>query len=131
MKRFAIWGFVIALIVAGLLVWQHFKHPSAAQVRQMLPGTWAFDDYGSYTIRPDGSYVGQFTNVNALNVLRIEGTFQVSDGFLIQIITYRTNFQVPYTTRSRILRANDHEIVITERQGSGNDLEYVFRKAKK
>ena len=38
MKKFIIIGFVVALVVASVLLWQHSKHPSDAKLaRQITP----------------------------------------------------------------------------------------------
>jgi hypothetical protein len=77
--------------------------------------------FGSLTVQPDGSYALQFTVSPPSGVVTDEGTFQVRDGFLIDTVTksYRKNAQLPYVTRTRIIRANDREMVIDTSAKSG------------
>jgi hypothetical protein len=121
-------GFIVALlVVATLLSWQHFKPSRDAKIRMNLPGTWV-TDFGSFTVRPDGSYIGWHTNSTS-GVVTNEGTFQIRDGFLINTVTKssRTNAHVPYVGYLRTIQANDGEIVLDE----GGGVEDVLRKDAK
>ncbi len=130
---------VIAVVVAagvGVLYWQHLKHPSDAQVRQMLPGTWSVSSGDSRvhvsvdqtsTIGSDGRYASKITNTSTGSVIDLEGTFQVSDGYLIDTMTKcsRTNAHVPNVYRARIIRADSREMVFAFDGGSSK---VYFRK---
>ena len=129
MKKYITIGFVTAVLVAiALLSWQHIKTSRDARTRQNLAGTWVVDT-GSFTVRPDFSYVGQFTNSTAGKIVTNEGTFQVRDGFLIDTMTKSSgaHAHVPYITRLRIVRADAHQMVIDENDDSG-DIKIVLRK---
>lgn len=127
MKKIITIGFIAALLVlVTLLAWQHFKPSRDAKIRKNLTGTWVVD-FGSFTVRPDGSYVGWITNSTS-GVVTNEGTFQIRDDYLINTMTKtsRTNARVPYVGHLRIIRANDGEIVLDD-----GGVEDVLRKVTK
>ena len=126
---------ILPLIAISLLLTACSKHRSDAQVRQMLPGTWAvsFGDSsvqvgGGYTniIGADGRYAYQLINPTTGGVVDVEGTFQVSDGYLIDTMTKcsRTNVQVPHIYRGRIVRADSREMVFAFIDGGAGDCHY-------
>jgi FtsP/CotA-like multicopper oxidase with cupredoxin domain len=129
---------VIALLIAagvGVLYWQHLKHPSDDQVRRMLPGTWLVSSGDSVhvsvdrtnIIGADGRYASKIANPSTSSVIDLEGTFQVSDGYLIDTMTKcsRTNAHVPNVYRGRIIRADSREMVFAFDGGSST---VYFRK---
>jgi hypothetical protein len=121
MKKIIPIGFIIALVgLAAFFSWQHFKHAKDARIFKNLPGTWT-TSFGSLSVQPGGSYVLQFTVSPDIGVVTNEGTFQVRDGFLIDTVTRtcRTNAQVPYVNRKRIIQADDREMIIDTGGKSG------------
>jgi len=68
MKKIIIIGFVVALVAASLLLWQHSKHPSDAKLARQIAGAWTEDTFNpktfsltdpvvyTNTISPDGSF---------------------------------------------------------------------------
>ena len=114
MKKFTTIGLSVSLlIIATLLVWHHTKHPSDAAIRRELPGTWVPPGGGSTCIiGSDGHFVAQLTGKR---VGRLEGTWQVQDGFMIYTFTNSSFTKyVPYTIRGRILRMDGHELAVQE-----------------
>ena len=133
MKKIVAIGFTVALLViVALLSWHYFKHSRDTKISRILTGTWHADDLGSFTVRSDGGYVWQITNLTTGRAVTIEGTFQVRDGVLINTVTKssRTNTHVPYVSHSQIVRANDYEMVIIDGDAGGND-EHIIRKDTK
>jgi hypothetical protein len=114
MKKFATIGLSVSLlIIATLLVWHHTKYPSDAAIRRELPETWVPPGGGSTCIfGSDGHFVAQLTGKR---VGRLEGTWQVQDGFMIYTFTNSSFTKyVPYTIRGRILRMDGHELAVQE-----------------
>jgi hypothetical protein len=129
MKKFTAIGFLAALLFfVTLLSWQHLKPSRDEKIRRNLTGTWAVD-FGSFTVRQDGSYIAQFSSPTAGRVVTNEGTFQVRDGYMINTMTKssRTNAHVPYVSRVRILQADSSEMVIDD----GGKVGLVLRKNTK
>jgi len=127
MKRIITIGFFAVLFVlVTLMAWQHFMPSRDAKIRKNLAGTWVMD-FGSFTVHPDGSYVGWHTNATS-GIVTNEGIFQVRDGYLIHTMTKtsRTNAHVPYVSRERIIRADVREMVIDD-----GGVELVLRKDTK
>ena len=126
MKKLVTIGFTIGLlIVVILLARRHVRTTRDAEIFRKLPGTWVLS-YGSLNVHSDGSYVLQFMHTPAEGVLTNEGTFQVRNGIIINTLTksYRTNAQLPQITQMRIVRINDHEIIIDNGSKSG----LIFQK---
>jgi hypothetical protein len=114
MKKITIIGFTLGLlVVASLLFWHHTKHPSDATIRRTLPGTWVAQGGSSTCIRDaDGHFVAQLAG---RHTGRMEGTWQIQDGFLIDSITNSTlTTHVPYTIRAQILRMDGHELAVQD-----------------
>ncbi len=114
MKKLAIIGFTLGLLIAAsVLFWHHLKHPSDATIRRTLPGTWVANGGSSTCTRDsDGHFVAQLTG---RHVGRLEGTWQVQDGFLIETYTNSSFTKyLPYTMRGRILRLDSHELAVQE-----------------
>jgi len=130
MKKFAVIGLAIGLVVAAILLsWQHFKSSHDESVRKLLAGAWTLDGSSSYTARPDGTFVRVFTNFNTGRVVTNEGTFQVKDGFIFETVTKssRTNTHVPITSHSWIIRAEANQIVVIDGDPGGN-VQHIFRR---
>jgi hypothetical protein len=113
-KKLAIIGLTLGLLIVGsLLFWHHMKHPSDATIRRTLPGTWVAQGGSSTCTRDaDGHFVAQ---IAGRHTGRLEGTWQVQDGFLIDSITNSSlTARVPYTIRARILRMDGHELAVQD-----------------
>ena len=119
---------VALLIIVAFTGWQLLKSSRDSKMRQNLTGTWVAS-FGSFTVDPNGSYVGLVTNVTTGRVTTNEGRFEVRSGFLINTVTRssRTNAHVPYVSHSRILRENGRELAIIDGDEGGN-VEHVFRR---
>ena len=99
-KKFIIIGFVVALVVAGALLWQHSKHPSDAKLARQIAGVWTIHIVNPktlpltdpfiyiYTISPDGSFSCVLGHRN--EPVTFQGTWLVKDGEYI--ITYTNSF---------------------------------------
>ena len=130
MKKFAIIGFIVALAIAGVFLWQHFKHPSDAQVRQMLPGTWALSwgdsAHSTNIVGVDGRYTCRITDPRHSRAIELEGTFQVTDGVLIDTVTKNSqpNSFVPSVYRGRIIRADGSEMIVAFTEGGVQTVHY-------
>ncbi|HAO79232.1 MAG TPA: hypothetical protein DCQ92_09695 [Verrucomicrobia subdivision 3 bacterium] len=114
MKKFAIIGFVVALLVASLLLWQHFKHPSDAKLARQISGTWTHGELFSQTISPDGSFSTSIGHSNAL--VTYQGTWLVKDQALVMTITnaqgtgsHRAGSPVGSVDSSKIIHVDDHQ----------------------
>jgi hypothetical protein len=114
--------------------------PIDAEIRQKLPGTWSVDFIRSngnrfestIVVSSNGNYICEIadTRSNDVRFIDIEGTLQVKDGFLIDIITKHsmvTNGH-PWTNREQIVRMNDRELVV---KVEGTSFESIYRKLKK
>ena len=88
---------------------------------------------------PDGSYLSQVDipgRMNGPQIVSIEGTFRVEGGFLIDTPTRysETNISVPPTSRVRIIRIDDRELVVDYEKNPGTYSPTnppVFRKQTK
>lgn len=100
-------------------------------MRNKLPGTWVFkpkyanggDETITTKVALDGSYVTTIslpTRKLGPRIIRQVGTWRVEDGFLIEEVTddSQTNASVPYTSRTRIVRVDDHELELDNQQKS-------------
>jgi len=113
-------GFMVALAMAGVFLWQHFERPSDAKIRRMLPGTWSVT-WGPGThcnctnyVGVDGKFLRRITYSHSSTVIESEGVLQVSHGILIETVTKdsRTNFlDLPTTYQGRISQADSKQIV--------------------
>lgn len=141
--------FTIILLASLLLAIGCRRHAVTAdeKIRGQLPGTWTFEArYASgnkilcqFTVALDGSYSSTITlphRTNGPRVISMEGTLRVEDGFLIDTKTKdsQTIASVPQTTRSRIIRIDDHELVLDDEKIPGTVYatnETVFRRQTK
>ena len=124
----------LALLLSGC------GHRTAADSGKNLQGTWILDRVdmnGSFhsqtTVAKNGSYVCETIrrdNSNNAYVFKLQGSFQLADGYLIDTITNHsdTNFAVPSVFRARVVRISDRELAIHDET---NSVDAVFRKAEK
>src|ERR1035437_2447622 len=121
MKRIAIIGFGLGLLIIGILIFLHYqKHPSDSMIRRKLSGTWTLNITDgrarTLTMSSDGHWTEQITG--KIRTGRLDGTWQVRDGFLISTITNNDmDMQVPSTHSSRIIRIDSHEYVLQSENG--------------
>lgn len=131
MKKIAIIGFTFGLLIIAILVVMHYqKHPSDSAIRRKLPGTWTLNiaDGRARTLMmsSDGHWTEQITG--KIRTGRLDGTWQVRDGFLISTITNNDmDMQVPSTHTSRIIRIDSHEYVLHSENGN---TQVVFKKVE-
>jgi hypothetical protein len=124
-----------SLLFASLLLaasCRRHAESSDEKIRRQLPGIWTFEArYANgdealcqIAVAPGGSYSSTITfphRTNGPRVISMQGTFRVEDGFLIDTTTKdsQTNGSVPHTLRSRIIRIDDHELVLNDEKISG------------
>jgi hypothetical protein len=98
------------------------------EMRKKLPGIWVFepkyasgrnDQRVTTTVAADGSYVTSIAlpgRTNGPRTIKLEGTWRIEDGFLIDTITKdsQTNSSVPRTSRDRIIRIDDRELELAD-----------------
>jgi len=115
-------------------------------VQRISPGTWvvegAYPNGGNFkstlVVAPDGDYRCQIIargSSNEVRTFELEGTFRIQDGVLLDTTTKNssTNAQVPNTSRARILRMDDREIVVRYEHVAGVEYptnETVLRRVK-
>jgi hypothetical protein len=132
MKKITIIGFSLGLLIIATLIFMHYqKHPSDSMIRRKLPGTWipniADGRARTLTTSSDGHWTEQITG--KIRTGRLEGTWQVRDGFLIITLTNNDlDMQVPSTHSSRIIRIDSHEYVLQSE--NGNTPAVVFKKVE-
>ena len=101
-------------------------------ITKNLPGTWVVDFgngvHSTSVVGADGNYVCQITGLATGEVIKLEGTFQAKDGFLIDTLINSSQITLnkPSLSRGRIIRANEHEMVVEARIRDA-----VFRKDTK
>jgi hypothetical protein len=129
MKRIATIGFGLGLLIIGTVIYLHYqKHPSDSMIRRKLPGTWTLNigdgRARTMTMSLDGHCTEQITG--KIGTGRLDGTWQVKDGFLISTIkTNDLDMPVPSTHSSRIIRIDSHEYVLHSDNGN---TQVVFKK---
>jgi hypothetical protein len=128
MKKLAIIGFsfVLLLIIATLFFWQHQKHPTDSAIRDKLIGTWspniADGRVRTSTMYSDGHWTATVTG--KIGTGRMDGTWHIKDGFWITTMTNNDlDMQVPSTNSSRIIRIDNHEFIVSNRQ-----MQVVYKK---
>lgn len=126
---------VLALLAAGCGSRDEPKHAFGdVGIRKEMVGTWCFEvgrSKGRMTIGPDGHYIGRIevTGSNAVRSVEMEGTQEVKGDTLIDTVTKdtQTNAPVPRTSRGRIIRVTEDEMVL---RWEGMDSDSVLRKER-
>ena len=132
-KKFIIIGFVVALVVGSVLLWQHFKRPSDAKLAQQITGTWTSAPFSwtegplfSRTISSDGSFSTSIGHSNAL--VTYQGIWLVKDQALVMTVTnargtgnHTPGSPVGSVNSNKIIHVDTHE-VIYEADGHTNTL---------
>jgi len=85
MKKFIVLVFILALVVASVLFWQHFKHPSDARLSRQIIGPWTDGHYATLTFAPDSSFSSSFGRPS--NRVTFIGTWHLKEGILIMTAT--------------------------------------------
>jgi hypothetical protein len=118
MKRLAIIGLSVVIVVAFILLfWQHAKPSRDRKFSQKLSGAWSWEIYslhGTRNFAADGSFAEQvFKGTNTYNLTA--GTWYVKDGRVIVTVTSDSNkkAQVPRTSSEHIVSVDAHEFVGT------------------
>ena len=123
LKKFIIIGFVIALVVASVLLWQHFKHTSDTKLARQIIGTWTRGSLSwthgplfSRTISPDGSFSTSIGHSNAL--VTYQGTWLVKDQALVMTVTnthgtgsHEAGSPVGSVNSDKIIHVDDHQFI--------------------
>ena len=116
MKKLAIVGFIVALAIAGVFLWQHYRHPSDAKLGRQITGTWTRGELYSETVSPDGSFSTSIGHSNAL--VTYQGTWLVKDQALVMTVTNAqgTGSHGAYTPvgsvdSSKIIHVDDHQFI--------------------
>ena len=115
--------FTLPVIVLGIILTGCSKAPSDAEVSKNLPGAWhvvpsSAEQNGNkiiFTIAPNGDFTRHGVSSDGVHSsLDIAGTLKVQDGYLIETITNSSQrgARLPRVTREKIIRANDHEMVV-------------------
>jgi hypothetical protein len=132
MKKFIIAGFVVVLlIICAFLFWPHSRIPSDKVIRENISGTWVIDlssvAHSTIVVGADGGYVCRMTGANGRVTATLEGTFAVTNGYLVDTVTKSSlaNERVPNTSRGRIVLADGHEMVVSH---IGANAPVVMRK---
>jgi hypothetical protein len=114
------------------------KLPSDVEIRQSLPGTWYFYFpatrlINTITIASNGDYVCQrvtpppasFDGSHTSLTNKLEGTFEVKDGVLIDTLKKSSisNEPLPITFSNSIIRIDD-KIFVYSNQQSGDETAY-------
>ncbi len=118
--KFALAFFGLCLLLAAC---SHRDAPvplaSDAEIKKVLPGTWVLEtniDGSNFrsvtTVAPNGDYVSQIESKTGTR--RLEGTWQVKDGCVIDTTTKNSdsNVHLPYTVRMPVIRADARELLI-------------------
>ncbi len=111
---------------------QRSKPSRDAVINKNLPGTWVIDlgvsTRSTIVVSADGNYKCQITGLPSGELIKLEGTMQVKDGFLIDTLTYSSRITLgkPSVGRDRIIRANEHEMVVET-----DNWDAVYRKITK
>jgi hypothetical protein len=127
--RISLESLIFALVLAGC------GRPEA-KVDRSLAGNWVLE-----WVAPDGAQVetkdtfgtdghwtchNTFTLSNQVTTDEAQGTVEIKDGFLIRTVTNssdRSGAPLPWTSRSLIVRTNDHELVLKQ-----DDTEFIHRR---
>jgi len=123
LKKFTIIGFVVALVVASVLLRQHFKHSSDTRLARQITGTWTKGPLSwtegslfSRTISPDGSFSTSIGHSNAL--VTYQGTWLVKDQALVMTVTnaqgagsHKAGSSVGSVESAEIIHVDDHQFI--------------------
>jgi hypothetical protein len=120
MKKFIIIGFVVAVVAVGVLLWQHSKYPSDAELARQIAGAWTIDTFNpktfswtdpvvyTNTISPDGSFSCVLGHRSAL--VTFQGTWLVKDGEFV--ITYTNSYGTGDHQAEPVAGKVDHHKII-------------------
>jgi hypothetical protein len=126
--KFALTLFAIGLLALGC-------NKQTAPTQNKLVGTWVFETNNpngekftsTITVGADGLYVGHITSLEHSNTLRefdLEGTWQIKDGVLIDIMTKHsgtTNENLKIGSRAQIIQFNQQQLIVRSLDNSAND----------
>ena len=119
MKKIAIVGLIIVVIVCGMLLYKQVKLSKDSGSRSQLIGTWSWEFYnerGTNTIAPNGSFDEQSvsTNYKGIKISQSAGTWQIKDGIFIETVTNdsRARARVPRIKSAQIVRVDARQFVI-------------------
>jgi len=107
--------YLLTLIVVSLLLTGCGRRD--ARLQQALTGTWVVDLGNNIRsvniIGANTGFAAQVTGFTNGSVVRIEGTFRVRNGELIETVTKdsQPNEKVPFVVRGHIIHLDDRELV--------------------
>jgi hypothetical protein len=117
MKKSIIIGLgIILLVVVSIIVRQHFRPPSDAEISRKIVGTWKNRGSGVMALAPDGSFSNSWKA--GTRIRTFEGTWSVKDGEFILTSTKRDAIPFSDVNRSKIILADDHDLIYVD---VGND----------
>jgi len=90
-------------------------HPSDAEIRQQLPGSWAGSGGSTITYQPDGSWSNPCMSQG--HTVNFDGTWQVKDGVLTHVVT-NAPAGIGGISQFRIVRVDANQMVY-ENEGNG------------
>ena len=99
-----------------------------ARLQKQIVGTWALTSLDSYgggltntvTVARDGRYDCRIVSGSG-RLFYVQGLFQVQQGFLVDTMTNssNTNAPLPEVFRARIIRVDDHEMLLLREKLKG------------
>jgi hypothetical protein len=122
MKKIAVTGLAIGLlIIATLLFWHHTRPSGDAAIRQKLIGSWGSENpaiKGAVTFSSDGSFAVNETFGLGTNTHPVQyaGTWQIEDGYLVMRTAQGSSggVHVEPITRQKIIHVNSQELVFRD-----------------
>jgi len=127
-----------ALVLVFLSCGCHDNRSSDAAQRARLTGTWnvrvvdsdgSSDTQGTITVAPDDSYRSELVTTvsNEARSVTLQGYIRIQDGFLVETTTNAVPHWLPEaksgtlppggtTSRTKIIRLDEHELVIETNQ---------------
>lgn len=140
--------FICILPSLALSACNHSDQPATpstdAELQQKLAGIWRADDQiprgihvqSETIVEPDGSYILLLTNTlsNGMRRVTLAGTFAVKNGMLIDTMTndFTNPKYVPWRAgANRILRLDEHELILRVTDTNGADTTETFKKDDK
>jgi hypothetical protein len=91
-----------------------------SKIRRAIVGTWGVEVgnvAGLFTLRPDSSFSGYWSNMSRPKGWRFEGEWSITNGALVSEVTntsywnYTNDIAPGHESSWKILRLDDHELV--------------------
>jgi hypothetical protein len=116
MKKLIIAGFVVLLVIAGVLCWQYFRHSMDAKLGRQLIGTWSREGVNPITVVADGTWL--FSGMPDRT-----GTWQVRNDVLVLTFTNSSpvvsaivggHSVVGSAIRYKIIQVDEHQLIYND-----------------